>query len=398
MSRYVPALLLIVLAALIFGATVFGESGATVPPARAPATAPTKPTAAETNASKPAGKDVVMLDELVHIYEPVPFLHRRHAAMSDMSGGCTTCHHHTPEVTSQPATRPAGTVPDKQDTATFPECKTCHPVDAKEASIRMPTLKGAYHRQCLDCHRDWMDQNACSICHAPRKTGASLPTSATAPAPQPDDILGRMHKPIPEPGECPITARLTPVAGAKVLFRHNEHVKSFGIKCVSCHRHDSCSNCHADEAATNPSTHAETGRSPMKPGRTWKETHDPCISCHQKDTCNHCHYEAGKAAPAAFDHKTTGQTFDKDHDKLACVTCHPEVRVSAPVSCGEASCHKTAVAFPAKRPGPYTAPLTPPATRVATTTHATSQATTTTAPATSPSTRPTLIRIRRGGL
>jgi hypothetical protein len=235
-----------------------------------------------------------------------------------------------------------------------------------------------------------MESNACVVCHAVRGEA-----SATVPAhvPTPDDITGRMHKPIPAPTTREYTARFTPVAGPKVLFRHDEHVKSFGIKCATCHHQDSCASCHSKAAPANQAgpagmNTAGAGSHPLKPGRTWQDTHGPCAACHVADRCNKCHYQEGQLAPALFTHKMTGQELDKDHVKLACAQCHIQYKTRE-VTCGNTACHKTPVSFPADRPGPYTPPATlpaEPATRPVT------------LPATTqPGTKPVMIKIRRGG-
>jgi hypothetical protein len=277
-------------------------------------------------------------------------------------------------------------VPSKDDTTSIPACKSCHPSTPETPGIHMPSLKAAYHRQCLNCHRDWMDSNACVACHAVRKTGAA----ATTPAPVPDDIIGRMHKPIPAPTTKPYVARFTPVAGANVLFRHDEHAKGFGISCASCHHRDSCADCHAAPNSAAAAAETTTRPHPVQPGRTWRDTHGPCVTCHQADRCNHCHYPDGQSPPPPFDHGKTGQTLDADHAKLACAQCHPQLKSAPATTCGGAACHKRPVAWPADRPGLYTPATTQPATAPATA-PATQPATT------APSTRPVIIRLRRGG-
>jgi hypothetical protein len=82
------------------------------------------------------GPDVVILDELQKLYDPVRFDHRAHAQMVSFSGGCEVCHHYTP--------------PD----ADHPACVSCHPKEIAHEDIAQPGLKGAYHRDCLDCHRE----------------------------------------------------------------------------------------------------------------------------------------------------------------------------------------------------------------------------------------------------
>ncbi|MGA2496717.1 MAG: cytochrome c3 family protein [Tepidisphaeraceae bacterium] len=303
-------------------------------------------------ATQPAnmGPDVVILRELAALYEPVPFDHKSHAKMAEMWDGCVTCHHRTPQAATRPATQPAAdpvvhvlSHPTQATAATIPSCKSCHAVNAGEADIRMPSLKAAYHRQCLNCHKEWMHDNACVICHKSRETVAT-----TRGTPTRDDILGRMHPPIPEPETHAYRMRYTPADGANVLFRHKEHTTAFGMRCTNCHRNDNCSHCH------DPSGD-KTAQKPVRVGMTWAESHGPCMSCHQQDHCRYCHYKDGQQPPPLFTHAAkSGQELDKDHEKLACAQCHALLKTRDPPTCGTAGCHKDAtIAFPAKRPGHF---------------------------------------------
>jgi len=378
-------------------------AGAAEPVVRPTTRATTIATTSKTN----YGKDVVVMNELVDMYEAVPFEHRRHAEMAEMWDGCETCHHHSP--TTKPTVAAVATArshaPSQTDASIIPACKSCHPAQIQATTdINMPSLKGAYHRQCLSCHREWMGNNACLICHAARPTTApttvQITTTRATTTFSPDDIIGRMHKPIPAPTTKQYVTRFTPVAGPNVLFRHDEHAKDFGIRCVTCHRHDACLSCHQPAKAgttTSPTTMTapttttsqQTGSHPLQPGRTWRDTHGPCISCHQNDRCATCHYQDGQAPPNAFTHASTGQELDKDHAKLACASCHRNYKDATNLTCGTDGCHDEPVRFPKDRPGPYrhenkqsfaaSQPTTMPMT-------------------TQPATRPTIIRIRRGGL
>lgn len=375
MSRLLSRCLLLL---LIVGVTgVYAARAATGGISPAAATQPASSPAAKSNAY---GKETVVLRELESLYEAVPFSHRRHAEMAEMWDGCTTCHHHTPATLPTTQTvRPQH--PTQDDAGRVPACKSCHAADDEAATLDMPSLKAAYHRQCLNCHRDWMDSNACVACHAVKVNPASVPT--TRP-PSADDIVGRMHKPLTAPTTKEYTTRFTPADGAHVLFRHEEHVKDFGVKCVACHRGDSCATCHSAQPAT-----AETAAAsrPLRPGKTWKETHGACVACHQDDRCSHCHYEPTQTPPPPFRHEITGQQLDKHHDKLACGDCHTQFKAPPDASCGGSACHKHSVSYPQQRPGLYKAPATTQATPTSAVTNA----------ATRPATRPTIVRIRRGG-
>ncbi len=335
--------------------------------------------AAEKHAQK-LGPDVVILDELEGDYLPVPFDHKGHAEMAEMTQGCSACHHYTPEGQEHPA------------------CKSCHAIEGPQTSIRKPGLKGAYHRQCLGCHRDWIDETDCAICHR-RKAGATPGETATPSAEY--DILCRMlkerHSPIVPPSTEIYRAETKQGAKSAVIFRHWEHVSGFELRCVECHRVDSCTRCHTKEGAE-------------KPPPTVKEHHNPCMVCHKADMdenateitgrCKRCHWTEGEPMPKpfnhadtgwplsryhvgnrcrdchktvpfaklnndcnachfawepeTFDHAVTGQVLDENHAEIDCVDCHAERQFGVAPKCDE--CHdaedEEGIAFPAKRPGP----------------------------------------------
>jgi hypothetical protein len=324
------------------------------------------------------GPDVVILDELADVYLPVPFDHKGHASMAEMTGGCSTCHHFSPD-----SERP-------------PTCKTCHDVFSAGTDIYKPGLKGAYHQQCMNCHRDWVDETDCGICHV-RKADGSTADRRNAIATR-DDMMGRAHPPILEPAGDFYTGTIVPSSGAHVLFRHNRHVNRFGLTCVECHHEPSCTRCHGG---------ASSSRSSQSP----YEHHKPCLRCHKADMdgaseearCDRCHWKEGEPipelfahehtgwplgkyhqdascrschvaapfrelerdcrvchadwSPATFDHRITGQVLDEDHREHDCNDCHLEGRFDLPPTCTE--CHDAedeGIAFPAQRPGPVTQP------------------------------------------
>jgi len=331
------------------------------------------------------GPDVIILNELEKIYLPVPFDHRGHAEMAEMAEGCVTCHHHTPRG------RP------------HPPCRTCHDILGAGTKIAKPGLKGAFHRQCLNCHREWMNERDCEICHRTktRRLGSDdTPDSLTK-----DDALGRMHPlgqmhpPIPEPDTEIYRADSKQGEGSQVIFRHREHVRRFGLKCVECHHKENCTRCHI---------RAGEQKRPRVPG----EHHRLCIQCHKRDMdeatteitgeCERCHWRQGQQKPEPFDHADTGwplsefhersscrdchesvpfvelnsdcnachgdwepdsfdhlvtrQVLDENHAEQDCELCHIERRFDRPPTCDE--CHDEeddGIAFPARRPGPVVA-------------------------------------------
>jgi hypothetical protein len=91
------------------------------------------------------GPELSILNALEKIYEPVTFSHGMHTLVAD---DCATCHHH-----SEPGVTLA--------------CKECHGVPFDPKNLDMPGLKGAYHLQCMGCHREiGSGPLGCTECHA----------------------------------------------------------------------------------------------------------------------------------------------------------------------------------------------------------------------------------------
>ena len=314
------------------------------------------------------GPRIVILEELESVYLPVPFDHAGHAEMAQMAGGCSLCHHYTPEGLEHPA------------------CKSCHAVAAEEADIRKPGLKGAYHRQCMSCHREWSGETSCGVCHRP-KAGAAVKGGVEL-VPTPDDLMGRMHPPIPEPDVELYTTMGGGYTPSKVLFRHKEHIQRYDLRCADCHREDNCNRCH------------EEGRQHVQQVRTFADHHKPCLECHRDESCEGCHFTEEKGppsrfdharagwpltryhadakcrachpippygkvdkacsachpgwSPANFDHVRTGQRLDKRHVGFGCEECHPKRAFDAPPRCDGCHTEDEGIVFPAKRPGETT--------------------------------------------
>ncbi len=297
------------------------------------------------------GPEMVIIDQLADLYRPVVFAHRLHADMSNMTGGCENCHHYS------------------EQSGVIPPCRECHDETKGPVSLNQPALKGAYHRQCMNCHRDWSHESACGFCHEQVHEGiGSAPADTT-------DIVGIPHPKIE--ATSTYTYETDYDKGALVTFHHNDHVDMFGLKCVDCHRGDSCSRCHdtgkAQPQGLNHLTtccachgerdcgfcHTDEAKPMFEHSRTAGWSLDPhhtdvaCNTCHgspqdfrtPSDKCTSCHihWEAG-----AFDHKVTGLSLSEDHLDMDCSDCHLEMDFSAQPSCED--CHDEPM-LPEKLPG-----------------------------------------------
>ena len=228
------------------------------------------------------GPDVVVIDQLAENYRPVVFAHKLHAGMADMNGGCTNCHHYS------------------ETTGVIPSCRECHDPDQTKVDIHMPSLKGAYHRQCINCHMEWNHDNACEYCHLPAAGGelAALP-----------DTTGIIGVPHPKIEATETYTYTTPYdKGPMVSFHHADHVDLFGLACVDCHQGNSCAKCHDIEAAQ-----AQAPSTPL-------DHTSECCSCHAERDCGFCHDNQPRAR---FEHKlSTGFDLAPYHERHECATCH----------------------------------------------------------------------------
>ncbi|PKL90342.1 MAG: hypothetical protein CVV23_00365 [Ignavibacteriae bacterium HGW-Ignavibacteriae-2] len=234
------------------------------------------------------------------LYSPVIFSHRAHSEMSQMGGGCSMCHHYNP---------PGRVV----------ACKECHDVNRQRADLRKPDLNGAYHRQCIDCHKLWSDDKGCTYCHA--KNSDSGKNKITKTVPKKD----RIHPEVIAPNKVVYNAK----SGKNkfVTFYHNDHTNLFSLECKDCHKDESCVKCHAKEKIIK------------KQNKTLNQKHQLCSSCHDTaKNCNNCHMEK---VTEGFNHKIkTGFDISKFHAALKCRDCHKKPKSFTGLKGTCSNCHQ----------------------------------------------------------
>ncbi len=241
--------------------------------------------------------DSMLLNSLENLYEPVRFNHKLHASMAEMGADCATCHHYSPPGEIQP-------------------CSDCHSQTAESTDLSKPNLKGAYHRQCLSCHREWSHDTKCVVCHIPREGGAIAESIS-----DPTDIMGTRHPVITEPVKRVYTTPYKP--GPIVTFHHMEHIELFNLRCVDCHKKEDCGYCHDLEQKTIVK-------------KTQAQVHAVCNDCHADDRCAKCHDNRERPA---FVHADTGWPMNRFHRGLECRACHPTGTRIAKLNTDCNACH-----------------------------------------------------------
>jgi len=296
------------------------------------------------------GPKIVMIAGLSDLYQPVEFTHRLHAEMSLMDQGCSQCHHYSSGSTTQP-------------------CRECHAVMPAKVSLNQPGLKGAYHRQCLDCHIEWSHSQGCETCHLPVDNSQLIVT------PEEGGSVDREQSTVA--AKTTISYQTTHAEAPIVSFHHKERSQDFGQECTGCHESEGCRECHdarraasvgIDRTVTCFGCHQETNctfchssseREASHHGRidSWqlKGYHRelPCSDCHGSASefstpsadCGQCHGDWGPD----FTHAATGLVLNEDHSDIECENCHLEGDFARLPDC--TTCHDDELAFPAQLPG-----------------------------------------------
>jgi hypothetical protein len=243
--------------------------------------------------------EIIKIDTLEKIYGPTIFTHKLHAEMSFMSGGCKSCHHFNP---------PGRVL----------ACINCHEPSVIRDDLSKPGLKGAYHRQCLNCHREWSHSTNCIVCHelaGEDTTPATIESKA--------GFEGKTHPKIETPKK--VVYNVDYEDGPVVTFYHNDHTDLFNIKCESCHQNETCARCHDAQKKT---------------ADVEKEPHENCIACHEdaiEENCEKCH---GRKEKPSFNHAKTGWPLNRFHKDLYCTECHGHQDKFSKLNKNCNSCHK----------------------------------------------------------
>lgn len=272
--------------------------------------------------------EIVILDQVPGCYGSVRFDHHVHSHMTTITNDCRTCHHDLPADA-------------KADEQSAPKaCRECHEPTSTVTLGERPGLRGAYHRQCLSCHKEWTHENACGFCHTTSSYMRSKPAAESRPPveraqAQTTYVYNTSHKGLPT-----------------VTFHHEDHSQKFGLSCADCHagtscqschgsniqrpvvsRQQSCYDCHGEARCVTCHFFKERERFDHGSRTGWylRPAHASlkCSECHQNaktpespdsDTCRNCHAKRWGTGP--FEHAMTGVDLYGDHALFNCVECH----------------------------------------------------------------------------
>jgi len=298
------------------------------------------------------GPDILTINKIKaknDFYKPVIFSHRLHSEMSDMSGGCETCHHYNP-------------------TGKILKCSDCHSENRVGDDIHKPDLKGAYHQQCMNCHKEWSHEIECNSCHKTNKVK--------------DEVKKEYSKKKHLKVETPIKKvyKTGYKNGMYVTFWHTDHSTLFKQECTDCHNNSSCVSCHdkkpeITKAKKNTDKHQKCNschntklgcetchkNSESKGFNHFARTGFELKGAHLKLSCNDCHLKPAtfkglnkkcdschnNCTQENFDHKVTGLVLDDNHKEAECTDCHTNKDYTKR-ECN--NCHED-FSYPKQKPG-----------------------------------------------
>ncbi|MFC1885437.1 tetrathionate reductase family octaheme c-type cytochrome [Thermodesulfobacteriota bacterium] len=239
-----------------------------------------------------------VVNEYSDIYEPVRFMHRKHA---NVLKDCTLCHHRISRETGDTYGKPV-TMKQLRVEKKVPEgCAVCHdrPFDPKR--LHTPGLKGAYHQLCIDCHQE---SEQVPHVRGPAVYSAMVrgPIARTLDTRAPTDCLACHPKNVPDHKKL---VKLEKSAGPEDVTKN----------CLSCHEKEGkaiLKTAHWNWQGPSPYTKGHENRIDL--GKRHNTINNFCININGNwERCTSCHIGYG----------WKDKNFDfTDMSKIDCLVCH----------------------------------------------------------------------------
>ena len=242
--------------------------------------------------------DSPIIKKLADHYEPVRFMHRKHAGVLK---DCTICHHRMPreklDTYGQPVTMAYLRKAKQKPTS----CALCHKEPFNPRQMDTPGLKGAYHQLCMDCHRE-ADQT-------PHVRGPVMYSAmARGPEVRPLDTQA--------PTDClACHARKVPDHAKLVRLEGEPDALAVTRNCLECHAKEGqaiLKTSHWQWQGPSPFTVGHERRNDL--GKRHNTINNFCINLAGNwPRCTSCHIGYGW--------KDAGFDFN-DPGKIDCLVCH----------------------------------------------------------------------------
>jgi octaheme c-type cytochrome (tetrathionate reductase family) len=242
--------------------------------------------------------DSPVIKKYSDMYEPVRFMHGKHA---NVLGDCSICHHRMPRETGDKYGEPAtmATLHRKQE---VPEgCGVCHDRPFDPQQMNTPGLKGAYHQLCMDCHQEseQVPHTRGPVLYSAMVRG---PIARTLDTRAPTDCLACHAKKVPEHNQ---------------LVQLDGEVDALDVteNCLSCHRTEGeaiLKTAHWNWHGASPYTVGHEKRIDL--GKRSNTINNFCINLNGNwPRCTSCHIGYGWK-DAEFDFS--------DMNNIDCLVCH----------------------------------------------------------------------------
>jgi len=239
-----------------------------------------------------------IVNEYSDIYEPVRFMHRKHA---NVLIDCTLCHHRMPREEGDTYGMPVTMNLLREKEEVPAGCADCHGRPFNPKQLHTPSLKGAYHQLCMDCHNE-----SEQVPHArgPVLYSAMVrgPIARTLDTRAPTDCLACHPKRVPDHKEL---VQLTGEVDALAVTQN----------CLSCHEKEGkaiLKTSHWNWQGPSPYTMGHEKRIDL--GKRHSTINNFCININGNwERCTSCHIGYG----------WKDETFDfDDMSKIDCLVCH----------------------------------------------------------------------------
>ncbi|MEN8244429.1 MAG: tetrathionate reductase family octaheme c-type cytochrome [Thermodesulfobacteriota bacterium] len=171
------------------------------------------------HAPKLAMLNAPVVNKYSDIYEPVRFMHSKHAGVLK---DCSICHHRMPRSEGDTYGEPVSMAQMRTREIVPVACSACHADPFNPKNLDTPGLKGAYHQLCMDCHKE---SEQVPFTRGPIQYSAMVrgPIARTLDTRAPTDCLACHAKKVPNHNQ---------------LVKIEGHVDARAVtqNCLSCHQ------------------------------------------------------------------------------------------------------------------------------------------------------------------